>query len=414
MINTKLQSIIDTKSAIGNAITNKGGTITTNTPFFNYAAEIDSISTGSVLTGNATTSDVLNGFTFYSNDANTQLTGTFVAPQIDGLDEAKMFLVAESNLFGRSINSSAINNGYVYIGGLFSSTINRGFSQYHESNLVLVANSPNYATNGTVITLAINNGFIYAGGLNQQSSFPHTNSRVTKYFENNLAFSSQALIYGGGIRSITINNGFIYAGGDTLSGTNRGVAKYHESNLTRVGNTVNYGGVIRTITTNNGFIYVGGTTNQRVQKFYEDNLAFVGNTAIYGNNGDIFTIKVNNGFIYVAGGGPAPVVQKFNESTLAFVGNATSPHSGVLNNLVIDNGFIYAGGGGDTAVSKHYESNLGLIGSSKTYGSTIQQIQVNNGHIYAFGDGQIIAKYLTATQFTNALNGQSWYLLPKE
>jgi hypothetical protein len=46
MINAKLQSIIDTKSAIGNAIVNKGGTVTGATPFFNYASEINNISTG--------------------------------------------------------------------------------------------------------------------------------------------------------------------------------------------------------------------------------------------------------------------------------------------------------------------------------------------------------------------------------
>jgi hypothetical protein len=46
MINAKLQSIIDTKSAIGNAIVNKGGTVTGSTPFFNYASEINNISTG--------------------------------------------------------------------------------------------------------------------------------------------------------------------------------------------------------------------------------------------------------------------------------------------------------------------------------------------------------------------------------
>lgn len=79
MINAKLQNIIDTKSAIGNAIVNKGGTITESTPFYSYASEIDNISTGSVLTGDATVNDVLIGKTFYSSDANTILTGQSLA-----------------------------------------------------------------------------------------------------------------------------------------------------------------------------------------------------------------------------------------------------------------------------------------------------------------------------------------------
>jgi len=79
MINAKLQNIIDTKSAIGNAIVNKGGTITGATPFYSYASQIDNISTGSVLTGDATVNDVLIGKSFYSSDANTILTGQSLA-----------------------------------------------------------------------------------------------------------------------------------------------------------------------------------------------------------------------------------------------------------------------------------------------------------------------------------------------
>jgi len=45
-INNKLQNIIDTKTAIGAAIVNKGGIITNSTPFYNYAAEIDGLTIG--------------------------------------------------------------------------------------------------------------------------------------------------------------------------------------------------------------------------------------------------------------------------------------------------------------------------------------------------------------------------------
>jgi len=47
-INNKLQNIIDTKTAIGAAIVNKGGTIINSTPFYSYISEIDNLSGGGV------------------------------------------------------------------------------------------------------------------------------------------------------------------------------------------------------------------------------------------------------------------------------------------------------------------------------------------------------------------------------
>jgi hypothetical protein len=46
MINAKLQNLYNIKNDIGTAIVNKGGTITESTPFYSYAGQIDSISTG--------------------------------------------------------------------------------------------------------------------------------------------------------------------------------------------------------------------------------------------------------------------------------------------------------------------------------------------------------------------------------
>jgi len=479
MINAKLQSIIDTKSAIGNAIVNKGGTITSETPFFNYAAQIDGISTGTPQTifqasdgskwaltnavnlvndagnvthdfnywqpaNNSTSDPILNvgtvganisgniqlvqvnqvniaqyvnivatdtdgakyvGFNGYDAITNptptgnttfnrwllnnsatgtvifanaTFITGTYNGPNV-GVDESNMAFVNNTASYGADIRSVAINNSFIYVGGLSLSGTNRGVSKFHESNLVLVGNTVNYG--GWIFATTVNNGFIYAGG--EIGSF--TNGNVKKYHESNLVFVNSTPNYGGLIFNLITNNGFIYAGGGDGNNT---VQKFYESNLARVGNTVSYGFMINGITANNGFIYVVGfnTTASTVQKFYESNLAFVGNTASYG--GHIQTVATNNGFIYAAGS-TNRTVQKFYESNLAFVGN-TLDYGATIFSIKTNNGFIYAGGsvitGVNRGVSKFYESNLALVGNTVNYNDLITSIGVNNGYIYVGGE----------------------------
>jgi alpha-acetolactate decarboxylase len=395
MINTKLQNIIDTKSAIGNAIVNKGGTITSETPFYNYAAQIDNISTGSVLTGNAAVGDVVSGKTFYSNDANTQLTGTLVPTQIDGVDESFIPFLSESNSYGGNILSLAANNGFVYVGGV-SNTIQK----FYQSNLVFVNNTN---TGGSIFSIAINNGFIYA-----QSAF--------KYNESTLEFVGNGSAYGGNVKSIAINNGFIYVGGVTANV----VRKYSEDNLALVGNTATYGNGIESIAINNGFIYAGGGaltgTNRGVAKYHESNLVLVGNTVNFGTGRLIETITVNNGFIYA--GGEDSVVRRYNESTLAFVDNSSDYGSNIYS-IKTNNGFIYVAGGTSAGAAqrmrKYQESNFLIIKNAASYGGSIESIAIDNGSVYIGGrTNQRIQKFQESTPFTNNLNGQAYYLIPKE
>jgi hypothetical protein len=411
MINTKLQNIIDTKSAIGNAIVNKGGTITSETPFLNYAAQIDGISTGSVLTGNASANQVFNGQTFYSNDANTQLTGNFIPAQIDGVNESFMPAIGDTASYGGTIFSITTNNGFIYAGGGGGSPVIR---KYNESTLSFVNNSVSYGS--TIFSIATNNGFVYAGG----GVLDFTNRGVTKFHEGNLALSGANLNasstpnYGGGIESIAINNGFIYAGGEGLGGLPNVVRKYHESNLALNNSTSAYGGIILTIAINDGFIYVGGSTANLIRKYNESNLALVGNTGSYGFV--IQSVTTNNGFIYVSGRGNATNgrnVVKYYESNLALVGN-TAVYGGDIRSVTTNNGFIYAGGFSNNTVQKFYESNLVFVNNTPTYGANIHSVTINNGFIYAGGVGLFVRKFQESTQFTNSLNGQAWYLIPKE
>jgi hypothetical protein len=417
MINTKLQNIIDTKAAIGNAINNKGGSITAETPFYEYAPAIENISTGGV--GNYTafvaqaqdnslytvyngyhqidnpTPNLSNNFTFNQWLLNNSATGDVIlsnvitsqvktVPFLDnsvGINEAYIPFVNNTPQYNGRIENISLNNGFIYVGGDTNNTVQK----FYESNLAFVGNTVSY--DGEINSISINNGFIYAGG----NPVTGTNRGVSQFHESNLVLVGNTVNYGR-IVTITTNNGFIYAGGLILSGVNRGVTKFYESNLALSGanlaasSTSNYGGTIYSIAVNNGFIYAGGATVDVVRKYNESTLAIVGNTASYG--GDIRSIAINNGFIYV-GGADNQTVQKFHESNLVFVGNTNSyGDSGGILSVTTNNGFIYVGGStGSTnnTVQKFYESNLAFVSNTVSYGGIITSIAINDGFIYVGG-----------------------------
>jgi hypothetical protein len=361
MINTKLQNIIDTKSAIGNAINNKGGSITSETPFYEYAPAIENISTGggaySTFVAQAQDNSLYTVYNGYDSITNP-------TPNLSNNFAFNQWLLNNS-----ATGDIVLSNVVVEAGGNF----NGPNVSFNEANLSFVNNTANYG--GTIFSVTTNNGFIYAGG--------GTNLTVQKFHESNLAFVGNTANYGAIIEAITTNDGFIYVGGRALSGTNRGVSKFYESNLALVGNTANYGGIIYSVTTNNGFVYAGGQTNQTVQKFHESNLAFVGNTPNLG--GAAYAVTTNNGFIYATA---FEFLGKYYESNLALVSNAAV--TGVAQTITTNNGFVYivTGGGfpANTSVSKYYESNLAFVSNTANYGGTIESVTTNNGFIYAGGD----------------------------
>jgi hypothetical protein len=473
MINTKLQSIIDTKSAIGNAIVNKGGTITGETPFFNYAAQIDGISTGTPQTiftasdgskwaltnavnlvndagnvisdfnywqpaNNSTSDPILNvgtvganisgniqlvpvnqvnisqyenivindttgakyvGYNGYDSVTNPTPTGnttfnrwllnnsasgtiifanttvvsggTFNGPN-SSIDEANMAFINNTASYGSEILATHINNGFIYVGGVqFAAGLNRGFSKYHEGNLVLVGNSVRYHTtdSGNIRAITSNDGFIYIGGT--------VNQTVQKFGESNLVRVGNTNDYGGAIRSIVVNNGFIYTGGEI----DRTLKKYHEGNLAFVANTASYGASISDIVVNDGFVYVGGESNAGIYKYHESNLAFVGNTT---GLGYMLAMSISNGFIYAGGTSTGARIHKYHESNLAFVGNITDS-LGIIRGLTTANGFIYSDSSTNTSIHKFYESNLAFVNNTASYNGLIFSVIANNGFVYASG-----------------------------
>jgi len=421
MINTKLQNIIDTKSAIGNAINNKGGTITTNTPFFNYAAQIDGISTGTPQTifqasdgskwaltnavnltnvsnnvtsdfnywqpaNNSTSDPILNVGTVGANIsgnirlvpvnqvnisqyvnivATDTLGGKYVG--FNGFDQITNPTPTGNTTFNRWLLNNSATGTVIFANATFTTGIYNGANTtVNEANMAFINNTANYG--GVIWALTTNNGFIYAGGA--------TDRTIKKFYESNLAFVGNSADIGT-IYSLSTNNGFIYAGG-----SGQRVQKFYESNLAFVGNTADYGGEIWALAINNGFIYAAGRNNLTIQKFFESNLARATGTNVTNSYGsDIRSITINNGFIYAGG---FETVKKWHESNLAFVGN-TNSYGGTIWGLTTNNGFIYAGGDTNERVKKWHESNLAFVGNTASYGGEIQSITINNGFIYAGG-----------------------------
>jgi hypothetical protein len=442
MINTKLQSIIDTKSAIGNAIVNKGGTITSETPFFNYAAQIDGISTGTPQTifqasdgskwaltnavnltnvsnnvtsdfnywqpaNNSTSDPILNVGTVGANiSGNIQLVPVnqvnisqyvnIVATDIDGakyegfngFDQITNPTPTGNTTFNRWLLNNSATGTVIFANTVITNggTFNGSNTSVNEASMSFVGNTANYGD--LIFSVTTNNGFIYVGGFGPSFA----NGNVSKFHESNLALVGNTASYGGGIVSVTTNNGFIYAGGFS----NQRVQKFHESNLAFVGSTNNYGGTIQSITTNNGFIYAGGQDNRTVQKFHESNLAFVGNTASYGAT--VLKVTINNGFIYAGGAKGVGKIKQYYESNLVFVNETTN--IGEIESIAINNGFIYAigvigdFGSYNGSVRKFYESNLVQIDNTAGFGYALNTITINDGFIFTGGQtNQTVQKF---------------------
>jgi hypothetical protein len=379
MINAKLQSIIDTKSAIGNAIVNKGGTITGETPFFNYATEIDNISTGSVLTGNATTGDVLNGFTFYNNDANTIQTGTLALT-----GNAIASEVASGKTF-YSTNAKSQLTGTATIAGAYSTWVvqDENSAKYQFFNGYDLSTNPTPSTTNVVynqwlLNNSASGSVVLSNTVMTAFNYNGPSSTINQSNIALLRFPAQpngvAVVLGSSIFAVTSNNNFIYVGG---GGTNQNVRKLHANNMISVGVTNNIGTFLRTLTTHDNHIFVTGGGD--VKKYHEGNLVYVGNTASYGDI--IFNITTNNGFIYVAGQ-TTNTVRKYHEGNLAYVGQ-TATYGSTIRSIDTANGFIYAGGDSPSrAIQKFHESNLVRQTNDTTSAGDIYGIHANYGFIY--------------------------------
>ena len=423
MINAKLQNIIDTKSAIGNAINNKGGSITSETPFYEYAPAIENISSGGgaystwvLQDENSAKYTVFNGYDALRNTnpnlstipynkylLNNGATGDIVLENVItaqtsefsliinnsvGINNSNMLLLGNTVSNGSVVRTVGANNGFLYVG-----EAGKTFKKFNATTLQFVGETN--INNPIWQTMAFNNGFVYAGGWDPYVLYKISESNMAVIANTNTSFS--------GINSVKINNGFIYLS----RGGGYGLEKYNEGNLTYISslnNSAQYATTaFNSVAINNGFIYTGYLN---MVKFRESNFTYVSQTnfpVVF----DINNIAINNGFIYVVGG--TNNVYKYNESSFAFSSNASI--NGIARGIAVNNGFVYVGtsfGTSANTVEKYHESNLTFLTKSSPYLGSIWQITTSNNFLYISGDavsngGRGVSQYTERTDNLVAL-----------
>jgi hypothetical protein len=453
MINTKLQSIIDTKSAIGNAIVNKGGTITSETPFFNYAAQIDGISTGTPQTifaasdgskwaltnavnlvndagnvthdfnywqpaNNSTSDPILNIGTVGANisgnirlvpvnQVNISQYGNIVAQAdngakfvgYNGYDSQTNPTPSGNVTFNRWVLNNSASGTVIFANATFGNngTFNGPNSTFNQSSMPFSLRSTNIVRS-TARAIAINNSFLY---IRESSS-----ERLLKLHLDNLANTfTFGQSFGGDVNGLVTNNSFLYIGGTRIF-----VQKQHESNLALSANgpSTPSSSQINAIAINNGYVFAGlSGSPHTIVKYHESNLVQVANSPTYGNG--LNDLAINNGYIYAVGFNRT--INQYHEGNLAFVTSVVYNSTSFVNAVAISNGFVYAGGGdGLNTVRKYHESNLVFVSETNTYGTAITSIKLDNEFIYVGGQQptNLIKKwrqdnlaYVTATANVN-------------
>jgi hypothetical protein len=434
MINAKLQNIIDTKSAIGNAIVNKGGTITSETPFYEYAPAIENLSTGggsipaysnfAMSDENSVKYEAYNGYDFYVNPTpdltNLTFNEWYIKNDTTRTQVITNAVVTQINTVSFVDNTVGINDAYMPVAGLnqagtttqfVNSAINNGFIYYRASSGLWKFHENNLISNNVSFTFSTSRGFNIV--INDGAVFTTNANTIRKLFESNLANIGNTATYLNNIFAMAINNSFLYVGGQNAPGAaNRGISKYHEGNLTLVANssnfTTNTGLVIATMAINNGIVYAAGGQNAAIRGYYEDNLAFaVSNLVPYTlnfssgttNTTTIAAMAINNGYIYIGGNSSVGsavnniVIRRLHESNLT--ADIDSPIIGEnIHDIKIDNGYVYVLGNLGNQVYKFYESNLQLAGQTNIYtytriSSVITKatplfggLSINNGFLY--------------------------------
>jgi hypothetical protein len=415
MINAKLQNIIDTKSAIGNAIVNKGGTITGETPFFNYAAQIDGISTGTpqtIFTASDGSKWALTNAVNLVNDAgNVTHDFNYWQPANNSTSDPILNVGTVNGNISGNIRIVQVNQVNIAQYGNIVATDTSG-GKYIGYNGYDSITNPSPTGNATFNRWLLNNSatgtVIFANATFTTGTFNGSNVVLNQSVMTESASAS----YGGQVLDSKIKDGHIFIGGQKSTFSNQTIEKRLESNLGFIGATANFGGAIRAFALNNGFIYAAGTSGNGIQKFYEGNLVRVANSGSIGGD-QIEALVVNNGFVYVAG--DQRLIQKFHEGNL--VRSTNSPtYNSTIYSLAVNNSFVYAGGLGDNFVPpriiRYHESNLGVINNVAfdtfgTSGAGVYDMFIENGFIYAAGGGDAFRGFKKYVESNFALDSNS-------
>jgi uncharacterized protein YciI len=186
------------------------------------------------------------GFEYGLNDSMMEDTGLLTDP---------LGLHQQSASYGATIHALAVDDEYVYAGGVTTRTIR----QYWKSNMTMKAESASYGA--TIYALAVDDEYVYAGGA--------TTRTVRQYWKSNMTYKAQSANYGGTINALAVDDEYVYAGGVTT----RTIRQYQKSDLGYVQQSASYGGDIRALAFDDEYVYAGGATTRTVWKCFRHYLA---------------------------------------------------------------------------------------------------------------------------------------------
>src|SRR5690554_5467498 len=206
---------------------------------------------------------------------------TITSAEMEAVKKHSLIYLGESIDYGEDIRAIAIDDDYVYVGGI---TTNKVY-KLNKSDLSKVAESADYG--GHIYAIAIDDDYVYVGGYSTQ--------KVYKLNKSNLSKVAESADYGGTIWAIAIDDNYVYIGGYS---TNK-VYKLNKSNLSKVAESDDNGETINTIAVDYDYVYIGGKTTNKVYKLNKSNLSKVAESDSYG--GTIWVIAVDYNYVYIGG-----------------------------------------------------------------------------------------------------------------
>lgn len=193
------------------------------------------------------------------------------------------------------------------------------------TDMVKVAESPNYGDGCPIYDLTEDEEFVYCAGYGTQ--------KVWKLNKTDMSKISESTDYGGTINALDNDENYIYCAGFV---TNT-VWQIWKSNMTKKAESASYGDRIYSLTVDDNYIYCGGLNIQEIWKIQKSDMSKIDEIADVGY-GIIADLIDDADYLYCAG--QDHCVWKIQKSDMTKVGQSAEAN-GNFNGLTEDNNYIY-------------------------------------------------------------------------
>jgi len=194
---------------------------------------------------------------------------------------------------GNTARALCNDDTYIY------SSANNKLKKITMSNNAVSADGADYG--GDIKSMAVDDSYIYVGGI--------TTNAIKKCSKSNISsWSATGTNYGMGILTLEIDDTYIYYAGFYSGGVGGTIVKAYKSTLSVVTTSLNLGADINDIVLDNGYIYAVGGTTKTVKKYRASDMVLVSESSTISSALKINTISVcgnylltsdHNGYTYL-------------------------------------------------------------------------------------------------------------------